>query len=281
MNELADMKVLPHLSSLNLQILPMGYGETILDEALYERCLPNFQYIVDAFSQTPLTKLSVPGQTTALSPLWSVMKNLTHLALRNARHLRYVDGVFEHCVQLESLWISCRGHEEKHEITGLFEVLEAHPHVLPHLTHLKLTIHGAYDLPMSALAAFVASKKRLRCLDWDDVTVTATELLPLVTVLPTLPELQVLGLHLRVDDNMVDWVQSGALNAFIPECATALRFGFGYSYEHVPYGRCWGELVSRIGVIHLALLWKWVITGSVTVRSHPEPRLPVGCGSGR
>ncbi|EPT04863.1 hypothetical protein FOMPIDRAFT_82835 [Fomitopsis schrenkii] len=181
------------------------------------------------------------------------LRNLTHLALRKTRHLRTIDSVLEHCVRLESLWVDLSSGRS--EGLALFRSLQAHPDALPHLTHLKLIImFDAPGLSMDILAAFIAPKKHLRCLDWQDGHVTTAQLLPLLTVLPSLPALEVLGLHLFPRDNsMVEGMRAGALNAFIPERVTALRFRISYGRHTAPRGRCWEELWAR--VTNLGFLW--------------------------
>lgn len=245
MDALVDLELVPcHFTGLALQVLPMGRHETDLDEALYERCWYNFRCVLENFTQLPVTKLSIPGQAATLSPPKRTLRDLTHLALRNARYLGYVNRVFELCVRLESLWISCHDYDDEFEASELFGVLKAHPNALPRLTHLKLALCASHEQSMDVIAAFVAPKKRLRCFDWDDLSVSVAQLSPLLAVFPSLPALEVLGLHLLVDDDdMAEWMVSGKLIAFIPHRATALRFSLDYFDVHVPQGRCWQELV--------------------------------------
>lgn len=252
------MKPFPHLTGLSLDLVltPLEQWKEPQDIVLYERCASDFRSLLDIYAQAPLAALSVPGDAATILCSTKKLHTLTHLALCNTRHLRNVDSVLEHCVRLESLWISQSHSLHNHdpsEVSALFQVLQAHPDALPCLTHLKITISSDYtqNMPMDILAAFVARKKHLRCLDWEDPLIETDELLPLLSVLPSLPALEVLGLYLRIgDDSMAEWLRSGALNVYIPERVTALRLSSNYEDHgpHSPDGCCWEELVSCINV---------------------------------
>lgn len=256
MDVLANLEPFPHLTSLSLSLgpLPLEPSNPPLGIVLYERCASNFGSLLNMYTQAPLTALSVSGEAATMSCPMPTLRNLTHLALRKTRHLRTIDSVLEHCVRLESLWVDLSSGRS--EGLALFRSLQAHPDALPHLTHLKLIImFDAPGLSMDILAAFIAPKKHLRCLDWQDGHVTTAQLLPLLTVLPSLPALEVLGLHLFPRDNsMVEGMRAGALNAFIPERVTALRFRISYGRHTAPRGRCWEELVNCIDVVGHAWL---------------------------
>ncbi|EPT04871.1 hypothetical protein FOMPIDRAFT_147624, partial [Fomitopsis schrenkii] len=122
---LANLGPFPHLTGLSLDVLPLGQRNESLDVALYERCAFNFKSLLDIYAQAPLAALSVPGEVaTTLCPKQTLC-NLTHLALRNPRHLRHFDSVLEHCVCLESFWISWCDHDGTiPDISALFQVLK-------------------------------------------------------------------------------------------------------------------------------------------------------------
>ncbi|EPT04870.1 hypothetical protein FOMPIDRAFT_158413 [Fomitopsis schrenkii] len=65
---------------------------------------------------------------------------------------------------------------------------------------------------------------------------------------------------------MAGWMRSGALNAFIPERATALRFAFDHFSAHAPRGRCWEELWAR--VTNLGFLWIADMLGARIADTH-------------
>lgn len=186
----------------------------------------------------PLTHLTILGSMVWEMPT-DALQHLTHLGLRQAKGLKNVTVLFDHCVRLESLWIRSRDVNDSAEAPSLLTALGEHPNALPHLTHLKLSLGAPNDdgaaTELHKLAAFLAPKKKLRCLDWSEPWGGIDELSPLLGVLCLLPQLEILGLDITCGGgNASEILESGELNRYIPKSLTALRLWVDYFDSNPP-----------------------------------------------
>lgn len=198
----------------------------------------------------PLTHLTIPGYAAWEIPT-AALRHLTHLGIRQASGLNKVTLLFDHCVRLESLWISSWGGDDPAEAPALLSALAARPDALPHLTHLKLSLAPPGDDDLSTglqkLATFLSPKKKLRCLDWSEPWGSIEALSPLLDVLRSLPRLEVLGIDLTCDDDDAsEMLKTGMLNQYIPKSLTTLRLWIDYFDSRPPISNSLNELVGQI-----------------------------------
>ncbi|TFY53574.1 hypothetical protein EVJ58_g9378 [Rhodofomes roseus] len=102
------------------------------------------------------------------------------------------------------------------------------PSALPLLTHLKINVEFPWgETRYDALAGFIRSKKKLRCLDFGEASVYLTMLAPVLSAIESLSGLEVLGLDITVD--AFGEAESAYLQRIIPKTVTALRLELGYT----------------------------------------------------
>ncbi|KAH9929746.1 uncharacterized protein B0H18DRAFT_996065 [Fomitopsis serialis] len=185
-------------------------------------------------SDWSLTQLAAPSRAIWECPI-RILQDLTHLTIDNGGHLGNITLLFHHCAQLQALHIVLRPDSPM----DLYAALEAHPSALPHLTHLKLqlTRPAVITTEREALAGFIRTKKRLRCLDYSDAS-TTVELAPVLTAIRSLSSLEVLGLDLCLED--VGRGQCDSLRDAMPDGLRALRLWLEYM-DLVPEDNEWDD----------------------------------------
>jgi len=184
-----------------------------------------------------LARLTAPSRAIWDCPI-HVLQGLAHLTIDDASHLGNITLLFHHCERLESLQIVL--HDEDDPPSDLFVALAANPNTLPHLTHLKLYSPPANATELSAFGSFLQTKKKLRCLDFSDDQSTVDDLSPIMSAIRSLPDLEVLGIHLgfHVDGE----AQFRALKRALPGALTALRLWLDYSPSDLDQDCSWIDL---------------------------------------
>ncbi|KAH9912459.1 uncharacterized protein B0H18DRAFT_1053817 [Fomitopsis serialis] len=186
-----------------------------------------------------LTQLTAPSQAIWECPI-HILQDLTHLTIENGGDLSNITLLFHHCTQLQALHIVSRFDSP----TEFYIALAAHPSALPHLTHLKLQLMcPVVAAELESLGGFIRTKKKLRCLDYDDEGSTLQELSPLLFAIQSLSGLEVLGLYMWLHD--IGRTMCDLLRGTIPHGLKALRLWFGY-IELDPEDNAWDGLWATL-----------------------------------
>ncbi|KZT64748.1 hypothetical protein DAEQUDRAFT_814798 [Daedalea quercina L-15889] len=220
--------------SLNIHALPQDtLWHSRMVGHIYGPHRRPFVALLEAHSGA-LVQLSIPGTAVWDCPA-HILSNLSHLEIHGAGDLAHV---VEHCAQLKSLHISFRDAISKANEASA--TLAENPTALPNLTHLKLRFTPPAEC-LEGLLRFIGLKKNLRCLDWNDQCFTNMDLSPLLSVLPSLSELEVLGIDLRMNEILDDFAH---FKHSVPKRVTALRLClvYGFHQQPLPEGRSWTEM---------------------------------------
>ncbi|KZT64745.1 hypothetical protein DAEQUDRAFT_586077 [Daedalea quercina L-15889] len=192
-----------------------------------------------------LTQFAAPSQAIWECPI-RILRDLTHLVVDMAKNLMNIALLFHHCTRLESLHIAAEDYEDS---TEWFALLGENAAGLPNLTHFKL--HGPHPTitALKQLARFVGSKKKLRCLDYSDLSSGVPDLWPLISVLRSLPALEILGLDLLYESLTSEAFLD--LKRAIPQSVTALRLYIEYDFMELPDAcSLWADL-PKLAFAHI------------------------------
>ncbi|KAH9829829.1 uncharacterized protein C8Q71DRAFT_788665 [Rhodofomes roseus] len=202
-----------------------------------------------------LTQLSVPSQVVLECPVF-ILQHLTHLTIDCTEDGDFgsIPIIFGSCNRLESLHIQ----SPEQPPDDLFATMAESPSALPLLTHLKINVEFPWgETRYDALAGFIRSKKKLRCLDFGEASVYLTMLAPVLSAIESLSGLEVLGLDITVD--AFGEAESAYLQRIIPKTVTALRLELGYTQPGMenalkpasPWIELWASL-PRLAFAYLA-----------------------------
>ncbi|KAH9837956.1 uncharacterized protein C8Q71DRAFT_755366 [Rhodofomes roseus] len=237
LSEIHSLKQL-RATSVSLQFVQRNRGGS--EAALIDSTLAP---LFDAYRGF-LTQLSVPSQAIFVCPVF-ILQHLTHLTIdcTDDENLGSILIVFGCCDRLESLHIQSFAQRPD----DLYAAMGANPSALPFLTHLKLYVYRPLgEIRYDALAGFIRSKKKLRCLDFSGAAAHLTNLAPVLSAIESLPGLEVLGLD-------IEFGYSGRaafvhFTRTIPKTVTALRLGPGWYGVEDPLdpGRPWIELWASL-----------------------------------
>ncbi|KAH9925772.1 uncharacterized protein B0H18DRAFT_1211335 [Fomitopsis serialis] len=214
------LHALKQLAATNIALYDAQRQPWDVDPQAYDTYRSRFALLLEA-RRGSLARLTAPSQAIWECPI-HILQELSDLTIDDACHLGNITLLFHHCHErLESLQIVlyCPG-----DSTDLFAALAANPNALPHLTHLKLYSPSANEMERRAFGGFIQTKKKLRCLDYNDEQSTIDDL---SLVMQSLPDLEVLGIHLAFHVN--GEAQLCALKRAIPGSLTALRLWLDYS----------------------------------------------------
>ncbi|TFY53305.1 hypothetical protein EVJ58_g9524 [Rhodofomes roseus] len=221
MDSLNELQAVKRLPATNVALYSTR-REPIWDfDVTYDNYHCDFASLLEA-RKGSLTRLTAPGQAVWDCPIHA-LQGLTHLTITDARRLSNITLLFHHCERLEYLHIVLND-----DPPDLFAALAADPAALPRLTHFKLYTPPANPAGLDALAGFLRTKKRLRCLDYSDGEASDIEdMAPVISAIQSLPTLEVLGLHIALHVNGP--AQFDALKSAIPASVTALSVVLDYS----------------------------------------------------
>ncbi|KAH9829840.1 uncharacterized protein C8Q71DRAFT_390639 [Rhodofomes roseus] len=221
MDSLNELQAVKRLPATNVALYSTR-REPIWDfDVTYDNYHWDFASLLEA-RKGSLTRLTAPGQAVWDCPIHT-LQGLTHLTITDARRLSNITLLFHHCERLEYLHIVLND-----DPPDLFAALAADPAALPRLTHFKLYTPPANPAGLDALAGFLRTKKRLRCLDYSDGEASDIEdMAPVISAIQSLPTLEVLGLHIALHVNGP--AQFDALKSAIPASVTALSVVLDYS----------------------------------------------------
>ena len=218
--------VYPPLTALSIKALsfyPLLYDQETMEEE-YSNFRAPLRSLLEGLRGS-LTQLTISSQALWESPI-HILQGLEQLSIYSATNLSNITLLLHHCARLKCLSIHI--DPDLAAAPELYDVLAAHPTAWPNLTRFKL--HTAESLvtygAVETLAKFVGEKKKLRCLDYSNHCHSVAELQPLLSVLRSLPCLEVLGLDLPYEA-MAPELHQHLKHAF-PEALTALRLNFKY-----------------------------------------------------
>jgi len=235
---LVASKILKRLPASSLCIYNLPDDSFELQTDLYDVYRSFFPPLLESRSGS-LTQLTAPSQAIWECPL-RILQELTHLTIENGSHLGNITLLFHHCAQLQVLRIDSRVDSP----TELYTALAVHPSALPHLTHPKLQL--TYPLVVTefeSLGGFIRTKKRLRCLDYSDESSTLQELSPVLLAIQSLSDLEVLGLHIWLED--IGRMTCDLLRGTTPHGINALRLWFEYG-DLNPEENAWDGLWATL-----------------------------------
>lgn len=195
-----------------------------------------------------LRSLRLTGDIWAQLPQPSRFAHLDELEFVCLETYDVLPTLFAHCPRLRAFALIYAEQD-------LIPVLRRHPLALPNLDSFKLWGVNYDGNDVAVLAAFLRPKRRLRRLDvmvrvdtpeWmsDDPRVYPV-LLPLLEIMPALPELHVVGLSFRV--RTVQEAHIRDLQAYLPQKLTALLVWADVASMPLPAKR-WTDLVRMRAV---------------------------------
>ena len=200
---------------------------------------PTIRAVIEA-NATTLRALALTGDVWAQWPPTPSFANLAELDLVCIESSSELGDIFAHCTRLRSFTLI-------YAEIDVIPVLVAHPRALPNLDSFKIWAVDYTGDDVAVLARFLQSKKRLRRMDvmvrTDAQWLVADNLLlltPVLEILPKLPELQVVGLSVRVASLEKEHLQE--LDVHLPDSLTALLIWTNITSSNVP-ANDWIELV--------------------------------------
>ncbi|KAI1796940.1 hypothetical protein LXA43DRAFT_495097 [Ganoderma leucocontextum] len=245
LQELSIPPELPEGSDTLLPLLNHVRSFSIMDRDFVpdEKECPVIRAAINA-NADPLRSVCLTGDIWAQLPPLSRFAHLDELEFICLETYDELGTLFAHCSRLRAFALVYAEQD-------LIPVLAAYPHALPNLDSFKLWGIDYTGDDVAVLAEFLRPKRRLRRLDvmvrvdtpgWvtNDARVCPV-LLPLLEIMPALPDLHVVGLSFRVRE--VQEVHIRDLQAYLPRNLTALLVWTDVTSTPIP-AKHWTDLFA-------------------------------------